>query len=283
MLEVPTVGDFVIALGEFPETHVPGSMMYRSLEFLASCVAHSRGDGRLALGQNMKLGEIDLGTVSVTDLFELRELIVFSLYASNQHRYSAAADLGANIGIHSIFMSHLGWAVDAYEPDPVHFQHLQQNIAANSAERVNIIQAAVSTRVGTAQFVRVLGNTTSSHLRGSKLNPYGLLQTIEVVTEPIGPIMTGHDFVKMDIEGSEGTVIQFTEPSDWSHCDVLCEVGSRENAKIIFEHCNRIGVKIYAQSNGWGQVFAVEKMPEHYSHGSIFISKRNRPFEGSPK
>src|SRR5574341_904869 len=82
-------------------------------------------------------------------------------------RYRRARDIGANLGLHSIVLARCGFEVKAFEPDPWHFGLLKDNLAANRA-RVEAIPAAVSTADGEAQFVRVLGNTTGSHLAGSK-------------------------------------------------------------------------------------------------------------------
>lgn len=63
---------------------------------------------------------VSLGVISSFDLFGLDEIILFSFYASNRQKYKRIADLGANIGVHSLVLGKLGFHVDAYEPDPEH-------------------------------------------------------------------------------------------------------------------------------------------------------------------
>jgi len=64
----------------------------------------------------------------VTSLYGLDELILFSYYASRAGRYSRAANLGGNIGLHSIILAKLGYEVYCFEPDPLHISRLQENL-----------------------------------------------------------------------------------------------------------------------------------------------------------
>ena len=216
-----------------------------------------------------------MGAISTLDLFGLDELIIFSFYWINRRRYSNVADIGANLGIHSILMEKCGWNVAAYEPDPGHAKILRRNLELNKSSNVNLIEAAVSDKPGTLEFVRVLGNTTSSHLAGAKDNAYGPLERFPVRVESIASLMTTVDFVKMDAEGQEKVVILGTEPSHWSDTDMIVEIGSEENAIAIYEHLRSIGVNAFAQKRGWHQVRMLDDMPMHYKHGSLFITQKS--------
>src|SRR5690606_22991553 len=110
------------------------------------------------------------------------------------------ADIGANLGLHSIILERCGCKVRAYEPDPAHFQLLSDNLASNACERIQSIQAAVSIAAGEQEFIRVLGNTTGSHLVGAKPSPYGELERFPVRLTPIGPIVEWADLLKVDAE-----------------------------------------------------------------------------------
>ena len=67
----------------------------------------------------------------------------------------------------------------SFEPDPGHLTQLQYNLKLNQIE-TDLREAAVSLEDGHAEFVRVMGNTTGSHLAGSKSDPYGDLDRFEV-------------------------------------------------------------------------------------------------------
>lgn len=223
-----------------------------------------------------KFGLIDFpfqefGAINSLDLFGLDELILFSFYFSKKDHYKNVSDLGANIGLHSIIMSKLGWNVECYEPDPVHMEILKNNLKINSIKNVNPVQMAISDKQGELEFVRVKGNTTSSHLAGSKV-PYGEIEKFKVQVESIKNVINKSDFIKMDVEGIEDKIITSTTEKDWLSTDMMLEVGNEKNANLIFNHLNKINVNCFSQKNQWGIVKDVSGMPYSYREGSLFIT-----------
>ena len=217
-----------------------------------------------------------MGAISTLDLFGLDELIIFAFYWANRDRYRKAADIGANLGLHSILMGKCGWQVTAYEPDPDHAKRLLRNLELNNSATVSLAEAAVSDKPGTLEFVRVLGNTTSSHLAGAKDNAYGELEQFPVTVESIVAIMEVVDFVKMDAEGQEKTIILGTETEHWRNTDMIVEVGTEENAVAIYGHLQKIGVRAFAQKLGWAEVRLLDDMPTHYTQGSLFVMQKSK-------
>jgi len=112
---------------------------------------------------------VEMGNITSLDLFGLDELILFAFYAANRGRYKRVVDFGANIGLHSIILARCGFEVRAFEPDPAHIELQERNLALNGV-RTELHKAAVSLDAGHLEFVRVLGNTTGSHLAGAKAN-----------------------------------------------------------------------------------------------------------------
>ena len=51
---------------------------------------------------------------------------IFLFYFLKRFNYRHVADIGANIGLHSILLSKFGFKVDSYEPDPYHFKILKK-------------------------------------------------------------------------------------------------------------------------------------------------------------
>lgn len=211
-----------------------------------------------------------MGKVSSTDLFEEREQEIFDLYELLGRRYKMAVDIGANLGVHTILMGRQGWVVRAYEPDPVHYAMLARNIELNPCGDVTAINVAVSTDDSHAEFVRVLDNTTASHIAGAR-GHHGPVERIRVPTIN-GPRLFGwNDFAKIDCEGHEAAILCATNPN--VPCEFLVEVGSLQNAAAIYRHFN--GKRpMYAQHSGWGPVYAPHEMPTHYSHGALFIGEK---------
>ena len=215
-----------------------------------------------------------MGAVDSLNLFDLDELIIFSFYWVNRSKYRKVLDIGANLGLHSILLSKCGYEVTCYEPDPVHFSILKQNMELNNISKVKAYNSAVSNTSKEMEFVRVLGNTTGSHLAGAKANPYGKLERFPVKLESFKALIAKTDLVKIDAEGHEKEILLSTTLEDWEKTDALVEVENSENASAIYEHFTQLDIQLFAQKMGWQVVRNIEDMPTGYREGSLFISKK---------
>lgn len=213
-----------------------------------------------------------MGAIDSLNLFDLDELILFSFYWANRRRYRRVLDAGANIGLHSVVLSKCGYEVRAYEPDPEHFETLQRNISLNKCSNVQATNAAVSSKAGELEFVRVLGNTTASHIAGSKPNPYGELERIQVRVEAIEPLITWADLMKLDVEGHEKEVLLSTTHEQWLTTDALVEIENKDNAASIFSHFTTLGIQLFSQKRNWQPVRSLADMPNNYHEGTLFIA-----------
>ena len=268
-------------LGSHWREHARSTDFYR---FHDSVMKHAIEESKPTFEQEQgvlfgELGRIVLpyqkmGAIDSLDLFGLDELIVFAFYHRARGTYHRAADIGANLGLHSIVMAKCGFAVDAFEPDPIHFGLLKRNLSLNGVNDCSPSEAAVSDHSGQMEFVRVLGNTTGSHLAGAKQNPYGDLEHFNVKVEDIKDIAARSDFLKVDAEGHEDVILIAIPEERWAHLDAIVEVGSERNARILFPHFQAIGVNIFAQKLGWQRVSSLEDMPTSYKEGGIFISTK---------
>lgn len=128
------------------------------------------------------------------------EIFVEGVYAFEP---SSAApyivDLGANVGLSVLYfkLRHPGAHVLALEPDPVIFDFLQENLAG--LEGVELRRAAVWTSATELSFA-------PDGADGGKLEPGG---AVRVQAESILDLLEGKtiDFLKLDIEGAENTVL----------------------------------------------------------------------------
>lgn len=217
-----------------------------------------------------------MGAIDSLDLFGLDELIIFSFYWANRQRYRCALDIGANVGLHSILMSKCSFKVKAFEPDPIHYDLLQRNLQLNGTSNVVPYKAAISTHNGTMEFVRVKGNTTSSHLAGAKANPYGELERFPVEVKSFAEASVDADFVKIDAEGHEVAILRALPIENWARLDAIVEVGTPENAAAIFYHFRDAPVNLFSQKTGWQKIKAISDIPSSYREGSLFISSKSQ-------
>ena len=230
----------------------------------------------IAMGEvgNIEFPFYSMGNVNSSNLFGLDELILFSFYYQNRNRYSRVLDLGANIGLHTLVLLKLGYAVTSYEPDPIHINQIKKVLKANNFTTDGIVEAAVSTVDGIENFVRVLGNTTGSHLEGAKSGtPYGGYEKFSVDTHNLKKVLEeSYDLVKMDVEGHEAALITHLDYVHFESTDFLLEVGSEANANSIYKRVRELGLNLYSQKLNWNLVKNESDIPISYKEGSLFIT-----------
>lgn len=125
-----------------------------------------------------------------------------------------ALDIGANIGWYSVLLDRLaspGASVLAFEPDPLNFRLLQENLALNATTKVEAIQSAVAD-ADTTMRLYLYG---TKNLGRHSLLPINQGQSVEVKTVAMDALLTGRGyrfeqvkFIKMDVEGYELFVLK---------------------------------------------------------------------------
>ena len=242
---------------------------------------------RTAFDQKLNLAEIGLiqfpyfrmGNIDSSALFGLDELILFSFYFANRNRYKKTLDLGANIGLHTLIMKKLGFQVTSYEPDSVHLAQIKKVMKLNDLGTDGLMPKAISDKRGTMEYIRILGNTTGSHLLGSKEEVYGATEIVSVEVDDILEVLDKgkFDFVKMDVEGHEVVLLNRITAQSIATTDIMLEIGSEKNAREIFTILIDKKIPAYAQKINWGRVEKLEDLPNHHTHGSLFLSMQGPP------
>ncbi len=215
-----------------------------------------------------------MGNINSLDLFGIDELIILAFYDANRSTYSKVVDFGANIGFHSFGMGRSGFQVRSFEPDPHHFELLKRNLDLNGVTS-ELHNSAVSLEAGQAEFVRVLGNTTGSHIAGAKKDPYGDLERFDVEIEAAAEHLAWADLAKIDIEGHEAALLTGLTPETWATTDAIMEVGTEENAKAIYDYLAGGPINMFSQLKSWGRVESLADMPTSHRDGSLFISSKS--------
>ena len=222
-----TIYELLKILPSIYQFHSPTTELYSFLSEIAKVeikktFSHT-DDTQTKFGQ---FGEIifpyrSMGAINSLDLFGLDELIIFSFYWKNKNKYQNVVDIGANIGLHSIIMCRTGYNVRSYEPDPIHYKLFNKNLELNQCSKVETNKSAVSSKDGEAEFIRVLGNTTGSHIAGAKKDPYGDLEKFKVKIDNFIPIIEWADLIKIDAEGHEADILLSTKGEHWENCDAI--------------------------------------------------------------
>jgi len=258
------------------QNHSPEKEWYKQIraELYENLDFGSDTDVRIALESigDIHFPQFNMGKIGVKHLFGLDEIIIFALYKSRKFR-GLAIDLGANLGLHSIVLSRLGYQVVAYEPDKKHFLRLQENLKLNSVEDVVVMEAAVGTKDGNQDFIRVIENTTGSHLVGSSGKvPYGEVEVTRVQVINFRRIIDlKPSIIKIDVEGYEANLILQLEEEDFESTSYVLEVGNKENAHQIFEHLKNLKIRAFSQKNSWRSLTEVADVPFSYKEGSLYI------------
>jgi FkbM family methyltransferase len=271
-----------LALPALVSHHNPGSRVYTLLKQVARREVETLfSDEEPKAKAFGPFGELvfpyfKMGNIDSLNLFDIDELIIFSFYLANRKRYRHVLDIGANIGLHSIILSKCGFEVHSYEPDLIHFETLKRNLAWNKCANVRAFNEAVSSEAGEMEFVRVLGNTTGSHLAGSKPNPYGDLERFPVKVEAFEPLINWADLIKLDVEGHEKIVLLSTKREHWLKTDALVEIENAGNAAALYEHFNTLGVKLFSQKTNWHLVRSIDDMPASYHEGTLFVTCKSK-------
>ena len=265
--------------------HSNGSQWYKknSQAILAeiSTLYGADSAGSLNLGE---IGEIffphfSMGAIDSENLFNLDELIMISYYYSSRQKYKKILDLGANIGLHTLMCKKLGFEVISYEPDFVHIAQFEKVMKLNGLNTEGLKPKAISDNRGTMEYIRILGNTTGSHLLGSKEVVYGPTEIVSVEVDDILEVLNEgkFDFVKMDVEGHEVVLLNRITAQAIATTDIMLEIGSEKNAKEIFSTLSEKKIPAYAQKINWGRVEKLEDLPSHHTHGSLFLSMQGAP------
>ena len=149
------------------------------------------------------------GVSRLTFYFGHSEPDLFAFYDSFLKKGMLAVDVGANIGLHTLFMAKRvspGGRVLSFEPSPKNFSRLKEHVEKNHLENVRIFSLALGDHRGTGFFNEDFNDSSRSHFSGEG---HGLTVNIArlddiCLSEGVQRI----DFLKLDVEGFEMRVLE---------------------------------------------------------------------------
>jgi FkbM family methyltransferase len=223
----------------------------------------------------LKFTNIDFKTINILDLFNINEQLAFNFYIKNKKNYKKVCDIGANIGIHTVILSKLGFKVTSYEPDNIHYNFLRKNIALNRII-AKTKKVAIYNKKGFFKFVRVLDHSPKSHLHVSSKNikSFGKKRYSTVRVLDFMSIINNFDLIKIDAEGSEAEIIKSLKKTTDFTSDILLEVSNKKNANLIYKHLKNLNINFYNLSNfKKKRILNIRDMPISHIDGFLIIKK----------
>lgn len=183
---------------------------------------------------------------------------------------SILIDIGANIGVFSVFSSlSTNAKIIAIEPHPDNYSLLLQNLEINHIDNITTINSAVGER----NEIRLLSIGTV--LSGCQLVPSGnsvptMKKSIEVDCRTLADIMQESNidlekscsFIKLDCEGSEYEILKSIDDEKLSRIKVISMEYHLKNGKIPMKKLVK-RLKYFA--------FNVEILPDKFHPGLGFI------------
>ena len=118
-------------------------------------------------------------------------------------------DIGANIGFYTLIMAKLvgeKGKVYAFEADPTNFNILKKNVEVNGYKNIILVNKAILDCNKTIKFYVDKGNTAGNSLFKGNKQKYNEIESVKL--EDYFPENQKIDFIKIDIEGSEGRAIK---------------------------------------------------------------------------
>ena len=170
-------------------------------------------------------------------------------------------DCGANIGMALIFFKKLypNSRIIAFEPDKRTFEKLKKNVEINKLKNIKLFNKAVMNSEGTVNFYYDPSNPGSLSMSIEKKRLPGVCERVDS-TLLSNYIEERVDFIKMDIEGAEFSVIQ--ELTNQNKLKLVNEIIIEYHHHIEPEENRFSKILKILEDNGFGyQINAFSKIP----------------------
>ena len=132
-------------------------------------------------------------------------------------------DIGANIGYYTLIFARLvgdKGRVYAFEPDPTNFRLLKKNVRANGYHNVIFVNKAVAEATGPLSLYLCPDNKGDHRIFASEDDRAAIPIQATTLDEHFAEYQGKIDFIKMDIQGSEGRAVRGMQELLRRHHDV---------------------------------------------------------------
>lgn len=168
-------------------------------------------------------------------------------------------DIGGYIGLSSLYFHWLfpTATIQAYEPNPVAFEYLTQNIWQNAtaADKVTAFKKAVTAeKVLTTQLFTTPQSAYNASLITKGWDGRMVTTPIEVDAVPLTALIRdGVSILKLDVEGAEMELLQSLQPEHWQKIENLIlefHPGANQNWRDLESLLEKYGFKWTVEQNG---------------------------------
>jgi FkbM family methyltransferase len=205
--------------------------------------------------------------------FIQRRIYFFHVYEPNLTYFIVAnvkpgdvfVDLGANIGYFSLLASQLvgpNGRVVSIEAAPETFQALTKNLERNGCANVNAVNVAATKDVTTIEIISPQrGNIGANEIRPATGSNKGTIVDGRPLLAILGDKAPQVGFIKIDIEGSEGPILQ----------DILDHLDAFPKRLIIVAEIARSSAEFVQKFRDTG--FDTYGLPNNYRIGYLLIRR----------
>ncbi len=144
------------------------------------------------------------------ELSILNEVLYHDIYARQLPMNGIVIDIGAHVGVFSVYAGAKGNTVICYEPHPENYTRVQRNIKLKSLENVTSFEQAISDNRGTRELSIHATKTYGHTLYPPNRQDHGTTTIVETTT--LDDIFSSNglrhvDLLKMHCEGAERAIL----------------------------------------------------------------------------
>lgn len=170
-------------------------------------------------------------------------------------------DIGANVGVFSVYAAASASEVECFEPFPQNVELARANLERNGITNVEIHAAAVSNHSDGADLF--ISNIAAGHLLFDHNIHGDLKDKVRVPTVSLADFLDRPaDFVKIDCEGSEGVILSSLRPENFANIAQLAieyhdNVSSLDHNQIAaLLELNGFVVEVVGDDSPFGYIYA---------------------------